>query len=429
MSVAVLPPEVISGQIYSGPGSAPLLDAATAWDGLSAELQSAAASYGSIVEGLVNESWTGPSSASMAAAAAPFVAWMSVTAARAKATANQARVAAGAFETALGATVPPDEVAANRAQLQTLVASNIVGQNTAAIAANEAQYGEMWAQDAAAMLAYAGSSAQAANLDSFTPAPQTTDPSGSASQAAAVGQSSALNSATSSATRLSSATSSPPQPLLDLLKALADFAAFANIGMGAPNFGMGEFKFFWTPPVTALPDMPAKAALGAGLGARSAAAFTSSVSAGVGDANMVGKLSVPPSWAGATPAIRLAANGLPVASLAAAPAAAIPGSLLNEMALGSLTGGALGDTPRIVSASATRVGGKGAKAVAEPVKLDDVIARLQKYPDSVQHWKVDKAGLDDLLDQLSKKPGIHTVHVSKGRKPQANAPDSSMGSR
>jgi len=35
------------------------------------------------------------------------------------------------------------------------IATNILGQNTPAIAATEAQYMEMWAQDAAAMYGYA----------------------------------------------------------------------------------------------------------------------------------------------------------------------------------------------------------------------------------------------------------------------------------
>jgi hypothetical protein len=47
-----------------------------------------------------------------------------------------------------------------------------LGQNTAAIAATEAQYGEMWAQDAAAMYGYAGSSAVAAAVTSFNSPPE-----------------------------------------------------------------------------------------------------------------------------------------------------------------------------------------------------------------------------------------------------------------
>ena len=43
----------------------------------------------------------------------------------------------------------------------------LLGQNTPAIAATEAQYAEMWAQDAAAMYGYAGSSAAASQLTSF----------------------------------------------------------------------------------------------------------------------------------------------------------------------------------------------------------------------------------------------------------------------
>ena len=41
--------------------------------------------------------------------------------------------------------VPRPVIAANRAQLAALVATNILGQNAPAIAATEAQYGQMWA--------------------------------------------------------------------------------------------------------------------------------------------------------------------------------------------------------------------------------------------------------------------------------------------
>ncbi|MCV7061583.1 PPE domain-containing protein [Mycolicibacterium vaccae] len=64
---------------------------------------------------------------------------------------------AGAYEAAFAATVPPAVVAENRIQLAMLVATNFFGQNTPAIAATEAAYAEMWAQDAAAMYGYAAS--------------------------------------------------------------------------------------------------------------------------------------------------------------------------------------------------------------------------------------------------------------------------------
>ena len=79
-----LPPEVNSGRIYAGPGSAPLLAAATAWDALASELQTTAASYASTISELTSSGWQGPSSAAAAGAAAPYTAWLSSTAAQAR---------------------------------------------------------------------------------------------------------------------------------------------------------------------------------------------------------------------------------------------------------------------------------------------------------------------------------------------------------
>ena len=151
MDFAALPPEINSGRMYSGPGSGPMLAAAAAWDGLADELYSAAATYESEIVNLTGGPWRGPASASMAAAAADHIAWLKTTAAQAEQTSTQAKAAAGAFEAALWMTVPPPMIAANRSLLMELVATNILGQNTPAIATTEAQYAQMWAQDAAAM--------------------------------------------------------------------------------------------------------------------------------------------------------------------------------------------------------------------------------------------------------------------------------------
>ncbi len=139
MDFAALPPEVNSGRMYAGPGAGPMLAAAAAWDGLAADLHSTAASYSSVISGLTGGPWIGPTSTSMAAAAAPYVTWMSATATQAEQTASQARAAASAYEAAFGMTVPPPVIAANRAQLAALIATNILGQNTPAIMATEAQ--------------------------------------------------------------------------------------------------------------------------------------------------------------------------------------------------------------------------------------------------------------------------------------------------
>jgi PPE-repeat protein len=77
MDFGALPPEINSGLMYSGPGSSTILGAASAWGGLASELQSAAASYQSVIEGLTSGPWQGPSAAAMSTAAAPYLAWMS----------------------------------------------------------------------------------------------------------------------------------------------------------------------------------------------------------------------------------------------------------------------------------------------------------------------------------------------------------------
>ncbi|MGH3969256.1 MAG: PPE family protein, partial [Mycobacterium sp.] len=199
MDFGALPPEVNSGRMYIGAGAGPMLAAATAWDGLAFELATTASSYGSTLAELTGGPWIGPASLSMVAAAAPYVGWLSATATQAEQAATQAKVAAAAYETAFAMTVPPPVIAANRAQLMLLIATNFFGQNTPAIAATEAHYAEMWAQDATAMYGYAGSSAVASKVTPFTPPPRTTNPAGASGQAAAVGHAAGTSPGTPSA--------------------------------------------------------------------------------------------------------------------------------------------------------------------------------------------------------------------------------------
>ena len=130
MDFGAIPPEINSARMYSGPGSAPMRAASAAWNLLAAELESAATQYQSTIDILADDEWRGPTSASMAAAVDPYVTWMSTTGAQAEHTAAQASAAASAYEAAFAMTVPPVEVAANRAQLAMLVATNVLGQNT-----------------------------------------------------------------------------------------------------------------------------------------------------------------------------------------------------------------------------------------------------------------------------------------------------------
>lgn len=214
---AALPPEINSALMYAGAGSGPMLAAAAAWDALAGELQAVAASYGAVVVSLTDGPWQGPSAASMAAAATPQIAWLNGAAEQAAQAGSQAAAAASAYEAAFLATVPPPVVEANRALQAVLLATNFLGQNTAAIAATEAQYLEMWAQDAAAMYGYSGASAAATQLPPLTPQYVATSLSGLGSQVNA--QFNALNSAAAAAglheipkalSQLAGVTNTPP---------------------------------------------------------------------------------------------------------------------------------------------------------------------------------------------------------------------------
>jgi len=447
---AAQPPELISAKIYSGPGTQSLQAAAAAWDGLSSELQSTAANYQSIISGLVSGEWTGPSSEAAAAAAAPYVLWLSTTAGQAEQTAGQARAAASAYETALSATVSPAEITANRTQLLSLSQANIFGQYNAAIAALEAEYAQFWAQDVAAITGYSGTSAAATTgLGSFTEAPQTTNDSGQATQAATTAAAATTPAETileqieADATNFlnqvtafnadytkffTSALGSIPggsqlattwTNLYSFISGAGSQATWTNVANSTTSLGLSQWKNFfiyqpWSHGIGLGSLNGGLSSPGGHLGGLGARAAT----AALGSAQTVGKLSVPPSWAGATPAIRLAATALPDSTFAAtaAPTMDLPLGALNQASLGSLAGGALGSpASRVVSSTGVRPKVIAPARTKGPVPLDKVIAKLQESPDEVQHWNVDEAGLDDLVAKLSTKPGIHAVHLTDGK--------------
>ncbi|MGC2566943.1 MAG: PPE family protein [Mycobacterium sp.] len=417
MDFGALPPEINSGRIYSGPGSAPLLAAATAWDSLASELQTTAASYGSTI-GELTTSWQGPSSTAAADAAAPYTAWLSNTAAQAEQTASQAQAAAAAYEAAFAASIPPPVIAANRALLAALVATNFLGQNTPAIAANEATYGEFWAQDAVAMYGYAGAAGTASQLTSFTAAPATTNDSGQTTQSAAVANAAAstADSTTDSlstfltelnteltqfGTQLTSLNSEfaslfPPAAGLTglptsvtggitlLQKAITTFTStISTYGSGPWSLvGLGGLIKNWYQVTISIPS------LGTGIqgigpllnpkpivGALSpllhsgllSSAYTSDVTAIAGQAGTIGALSVPQNWASAVPAVRTVAAEMNATALDAAPEMAAIGQngMFGETALASLAGRAIGGT-------ATRAAAGQGYRVPGAVAADDI---------------------------------------------------------
>ncbi len=197
--------------MYCGPGSGPMLAAAAAWDGVAVELGLAATGYASVIAELTGAPWVGAASLSMVAAATPYVAWLSQAAARAEQAGMQAAAAAAAYEAAFVMTVPPPVITANRVLVMTLIATNFFGQNSAAIAVAEAQYAEMWAQDAVAMYGYAAASASASRLIPFAAPPKTTNSAGVVAQAqfAGLGASRAVSASLARANKIG-ALSVPP---------------------------------------------------------------------------------------------------------------------------------------------------------------------------------------------------------------------------
>lgn len=299
MDFAFLPPEINSGRMYSGPGSGPLLAAAGSWDSLAGELDTMAQTYQSVLSGLTALHWQGPTAAAMLAAATPYIGWLQATAEQAGQTAVQARAAAATYELAHAMTVPPPAVAANRIQLAALVATNFFGQNTAAIAATEAQYAAYWAQDAAAMQSYSAGSAAAAQLLPFTNPDQTTNPAGLPAQSTAAANSLLdLRALQDSLTVSIDPTLINPDNLNILVAIrLVGTAINGTFKMEGTSSGViGAEHDFGLVPVPVAPQLAAATGLEAGLGSRAGAGL-GQVSVTLSRAGTVGRLSVPASWA------------------------------------------------------------------------------------------------------------------------------------
>jgi len=384
LDFGLLPPEVNSGRIYTGPGSGSLMAAASAWNALAAELTSAALSYDKVVTTLSSEEWLGPASAAMAVAVQPYVQWMTTTAAQAEEAATQAQNAAAAYETALASVVPPPMIAVNRAELAQAVATNVLGQNNGVIAQLEAQYAEFWAQSAGAMYSYAGQSAQATQVTPYKAAPQIANPAAQTTQAATVANATGSSTASNTQATLSQVVTQtpkalqaaaapaakaadppgPPKPVYSglwylltgqtafptslgaLLNGYSPYAGFLYNTEGLPYFsvGMGNFGvqmaktlgMIGGAPAAAAKSLPALGGLGGLLGGGAAAAHPAAALGGA--ASIGGKLSVPVAWTGTPAAAPLMGHAaVPVSSISAAPeSAGGPGNLLGGMPLAGM---------------------------------------------------------------------------------------------
>jgi PPE-repeat protein len=251
-------------------------------------------------------------------------------------------------------------VAANRAQLAALVATNFLGINTPAIMATEAHYAEMWAQDAAAMYGYAASSASAGTLTPMTPPTPTANPAGLAGQAAAVAHAGA---ATGTQAGLIQTITSLPKAVAALASPAAAVPAQAVTNPLSLPFvqnainGVVNTTAWWVmngiptgvllthaeyaAPATALASAPTAAGglAGAVVPAASTGSGGAPILAGLGQASAVGGLSVPASWSAATPAASAGASALAGSGWAVAPEGAVPMTAVPAMATAGTSSG------------------------------------------------------------------------------------------
>lgn len=407
MDFGIYPPEINSGRIYAGPGAGPMLAAAQAWQSVADQLYTTVGGYQLAVSELTEGAWSGPSAAAMSAAAGSYVEWLSATAARTEQTAAQAWTAVAAYEAAFAATVPPPEIAANRALLTVLVATNFLGQNTPAIAATEAVYAEMWAQDSLAMYNYAASSAAASVLTPFTPPHQNTDPGGTAGQAAAISQIGTLAGAAQDAISVvPQALSAMAVPVeLEFVTLLLDLFFIAPIDAAAlfaivPADVIGTFGDFplaafmavsgadddetvsdWdgVEPLLGTEPTPEEPFVAPVANLPTVGISTATMSAAFGAANTVGGLRVPPSWTQIAPAVsevRPTALVTPLtsANTAAGPAAEFnEANTLNQMGIGAMAGQPMVGPPAAAggqkNTAAAQLIGRNEDAPAEEVEV------------------------------------------------------------
>jgi PPE-repeat protein len=367
LEFAAIPPEINSARMYAGPGSGPLIAASAAWDALADDLYVTATAYAAVIVDLTS-SWLGPSSVSMSTAADTYVSWITATAAHAELTAAQAQAAVAAYEVAFALTVPPEVIAANRALLLALVATNFFGQNTPAIMATEADYVEMWAQDAAAMYGYAGASSVAAALTPFTAPLQNTNSAGLTGLAAAAthvagttagtgmqvvsplssalstplgsalstplttaSMPSALQGLASAATSVSSA--SPLSPLATMTSSSTALTSATSLVSGLTTSSASMSTSSLSAPdsaVSLMYSIQSGPVLGSAIGngwAHGAGVIGSPgmgdavMTANVGRAASLGALSVPEGWTSAAPAFSQVASAVPggASAMGAAP--------------------------------------------------------------------------------------------------------------
>ena len=285
------------------------------------------------------------------------------------------------------------------------------------------------AQDAAAMYAYAGSSAAASQLTPFTEPPQTTNTSGTALQSAAVSQASTstglnigstlsqlINSVPTWLQNLATTVGSTGQAggAGNLLSGLALPHLLSSVSLPAglqadlnnwntimSTIASGPYSLQGLSSIPGGPFLSFGQVYAYGQNGQALAAFNvpkaingalapiagemphlssaslggGPVSGAMGRAALVGRMSVPQGWTQAAPAIRTLASVLPT-NLAAVPEASLAGEggVFSQMALSSLAGRAVGATAFSSS------GGTAASSLGGVVEADPAAATIIVIP-------------------------------------------------
>ncbi|BCO37380.1 PPE family protein [Mycobacterium heckeshornense] len=319
MQFMTLPPEVTSALIHSGPGAQSLVEAATAWRQLAAKLDEFAESYVAVVSSLTG-TWYGPSATAMVRAVDPYLTWLRTTAQQCQRVASSAQTAAAAFNSARATMVSVAQVAANRARLAQLLATNGFGRNLPAIADNEYQYQSMWANNSAAMSRYQATSAHATALPEFTSPPSVSDPTGLVAQA---GVAPTASTAAAASTAASLASFDPQSGWFGLANTYANQFISSGFPINllsylAQNTSAQALQTVGSQIGQGLSE--GEAALGPlrGSGAFGAAGLSAEPTAAIGVGVSMGKLTAPPAVVGLLPGaqspVQLASAASPLAS-------------------------------------------------------------------------------------------------------------------
>jgi hypothetical protein len=150
--------EMISAQLWGGPGASSFYSAAAALTNVVTQISNILAGQQANA-GVLLTAWASPTGEKAVSANSPYGAWLTEAESQIAAAATQIQAAGAAFDMAQKMTPTPAQFAANNLQYAVLMATNILGQNWPAIIANRVEYAVYTIQAVSAMSFYTTESA------------------------------------------------------------------------------------------------------------------------------------------------------------------------------------------------------------------------------------------------------------------------------